>query len=142
MIYNIAHHVLTISCILMISFNLSIVKLFNRFFENIPSIHFISSVLLERFKDFKASTCFCFCFSKAFPKGEYINLPFSIIFLRLEGNISSPVRYSYFYIFPDDNADTFVASVLISYWSFSSPILSSIHGFRDSVSVRKLHACC
>ena len=55
--YNIAHHVLIIFCILMISFNLSIVKVFNRFFENIPSIHFNSSVLSERFRDFKASTC-------------------------------------------------------------------------------------
>ena len=69
------------------------------------------------------------CFSKAFPNGEYINLACSIICLWLEGNISSPVRYSHFSylsIFPDDNGDVFAVSLLISYCSFPSLILSSI----------------
>ena len=39
---------------------------------NIPSIWFNSSILLERFKDFKASTCFFVCLSKAFTRGEYV----------------------------------------------------------------------
>ena len=59
--------VLVTSCNLMISLHLSIIKSFNRFFGNIPSVHFKSSVLLERFRDYKASTRF----SKAFSKGEY-----------------------------------------------------------------------
>ena len=47
----------------MISFTLAVIKLFNRIFENVLSISFDSSVLLERFKDFKAPTCF-----SVFPK--------------------------------------------------------------------------
>ena len=66
------------------------------------------------------------CFSKAFPKGEYADLAYSVIYLLLEGNISSPVRYSYLSIFPEDNADIFAASLLILYYNFSSLILSSI----------------
>ena len=66
------------------------------------------------------------CFSKAFPKGEYENLACSVIYLLLEGNISSPVRYSYLSIFPEDNADIFAASLLILYYNFSSLMLSSI----------------
>ena len=66
------------------------------------------------------------CFSKAFPKGEYANLACSVIYLLLEGNISSPVRYSYLSIFPEDNADIFAASLLILYYNSSSLILSSI----------------
>ena len=65
-------------------------------------------------------------FSKAFPNVEYENLPFSIICLWLEGNISSPVIYSYLSIFPDDNADTFAAFLLMLYYSFSSLIVSSV----------------
>ena len=42
------------------------------------------------------------------------------------GSISSPARYSYLSIFSDDNADIFAASLLISYCSFLSLILSSI----------------
>ena len=66
------------------------------------------------------------CFSKTFPKGEYANLAYSIIYLWLEGNISSPVGYPCVSIFPDDKADIFAASLLISYCRFSSQILSSI----------------
>ena len=50
----------------------------------------------------------------------------SIIWFRLEGNIASPVRYSYLSMLHDDNADIFATSLLISYCSFSSQILSSI----------------
>ena len=62
------------------------------------------------------------CFSKAFPNGKYVNLACSIICLWLEGNISSPVRYSYLSILPQDNTDIFAASLLISYCSFLSLI--------------------
>ena len=79
---------------------------------------FSSLVLLERFRDFKALTCFSVCFSKTFPKGECVNLACSIICLQLEGNISSPVRYLYLSILPDNKADIFVASLLISHCSF------------------------
>ena len=64
---------------------------------------------------FIASICFSVCFSKAFPKREYGDLACSIICLWLTGKISSPVRYSYLSIFPDDNADMFAACLLISY---------------------------
>ena len=57
----------------------------------IPSVFLNSSLLLERFRDFKLSTCFSVCFSKAFPKEEYVNLACSFICLRLKGNVSSPV---------------------------------------------------
>ena len=80
-----------------------------------------------------AFTCFCpwysigfVYFSKALLRGEYVNLACSIILLSSEGNISSPVRYSYLLILPDDRADIFAAPLLISYCIFSSLILSSI----------------
>ena len=66
------------------------------------------------------------CFTKAFLNEEYVNLACSITLLWSGGSISSPVRYSYLSIFPDDNADIFAASLLISYCSFSSLILSSV----------------
>ena len=67
-----------------------------------------------------------FCFSRAFPKEEYTNLACSIICLLLEGNTSSPVRYSYLSVFPEDNVNIFAASLLISHCNFSSLILSLI----------------
>ena len=51
---------------------------------------------------------------------EYANLAYSIICLWLEGNVSSPVRYSYLSILSDNNADIFAASLSISYCSCSS----------------------
>ena len=69
------------------------------------------------FKVFEILTCFLpwslivsICFSKAFPKAEQLSLTFSIICFWLDGNISSPVRYSYLSILPDDMADIFAAS--------------------------------
>ena len=47
-----------------------------------------------------------------------MNLACSIICFWLEGIISWPVRYSYWSILPDDKADIFAASLLISYCSF------------------------
>ena len=75
---------------------------------------------------FPSSSIVFVCFSKAFPKGERINLDCSIICFWLEGNISSPVRYSYLLIFADDKVDILAAYLLISYQSFSSLIWSSI----------------
>ena len=118
--------VLIISCKSTISFHLSQIKSFIRYFGNIPSISFHSSFLLKTSRDFIAPTCFSVCFSRTFPKGEYANLPCSIIYFWLEGNISSPARYSYILIFPDDYADIFVASLLISCCSFSSLILHQL----------------
>ena len=40
--------------------------------------------------------------------------------------MSSPVRYSYLSVTPNDHADIFAASLLISYCNFSSFVLSSI----------------
>ena len=66
------------------------------------------------------------CFSNASTRGEYANLSCSIILPSSGGNISSPARYSYLSILPYDKADIFAASLLISYYSFSSLILSSV----------------
>ena len=66
------------------------------------------------------------CFWKYFPNEKSLNLACSIICIWLEGNVSSPVGYSYLTIFPDDNADIFAASPLMSCYNFSSLILSSI----------------
>ena len=67
-----------------------------------------------------------FVFSNALPSGECVSFACSIILLWSDDNISSPVRYSYLSIFPDGYADIFATSLLISYCSFSSLILSSI----------------
>ena len=84
-------------------------------------------LIFSSFKVFKASTCFIpwylnvfICFSNAFLSGEYAHLAGLIILLWSDGNISSPVRYSYLSILPEDNADVFAASLLISYCKFSS----------------------
>ena len=70
----------------MIFLNLSIIKPFNRFLGNIPLIRFNSFILLERYRNFNASTCFSVFYSKAFPKGEYLKLACSSICLCLESN--------------------------------------------------------
>ena len=54
-----------------------------------------------------------------------MNLASSTIILWSDGRISSPARYLYLLIFPDDNGNIFAASLLILYCSFPSLILSS-----------------
>ena len=84
--------------------------------------YLIANFWVLGFKTFKASTCFFsgssiifFCISKALPRREYVNLAcsitllYSITLLWSEGSSSSPVRYSYWSNFPDDNADIFFA---------------------------------
>ena len=66
------------------------------------------------------------CFSNALPSGQYVNFACSVILLWSDGNISSPVIYSYLSILPGDNADIFTASLLISDYSFRSLTLASI----------------
>ena len=56
-----------------------------------------------------------------------INLACSITLFWSGGNISSPVRYSYISIFPDDSADTFAASLLISSLPLSSIVIISFY---------------
>ena len=65
------------------------------------------------------------CFSNALPSGQYVNFACSVILLWSDGNISSPVIYSYLSILPENNADIFAAALLISYYSFSFLVLSS-----------------
>ena len=60
---------------------------------------------------------FSFVFSKVFPKGEKY-FPCSVSLLWSGGSIYAPIRYSYFPTLPEDNADTFAVSLLISYCSF------------------------
>ena len=103
--------VLIISLKLTVSFNLSRVISFIRFCGNMPSICLNSSFLLEGFRDYIAPNSFSVCFWKTFAKGEYANLACSIICPWLEVKIFLPVRYSYWSIFPDDNADVFAASL-------------------------------
>ena len=80
LIYNLDHFFLIITCNLTISFNFARIKSFIRPCGNIPSIGFSSSFFLEMSREFIAETCFSVCFSKAFPKGEYVNLACSILF--------------------------------------------------------------
>ena len=54
----------------MIFLSLLLIKPFNTFCRNIPSICFNSFILSEIFKSFMALTCSFVCFSKAFPNGE------------------------------------------------------------------------
>ena len=69
----------------------------------------------------------CFClFLKNLPHGEYANLACSITLLWSGGIISSPVRFIYLSNFPQDNADIFAVSLLISFCSFSPLILSPV----------------
>ena len=75
---------------------------------------------------FPCSSTVFVCFSNALLTEEYVNFAYSIILLWSDGNISSPLIYSYLSILPDDNANIFVASQLISHCSFSALILSSI----------------
>ena len=57
---------------------------------------------------------------------KYANWACSIIGLWLEGNISPPVKYSNLSTFQNDKTGIFAASLLTSYFSLSSLILSSI----------------
>ena len=82
------------------------------------------------FKTFKASTCFfpwCsivfICCSKDFPRGEYLNVACYISLLWSRGSISSPARYSYLSLLPDD---IYAPFLLMSYCSFLSLLLSTI----------------
>ena len=65
------------------------------------------------------------CVSNALLRGEYVNFPCSIILLWSNSNILSPVRNSFLSNIPDYRADTFAASLLISFCNFSALILSS-----------------
>ena len=75
---------------------------------------------------FPCSSIFFICFLNVLPSGEYVNLVCSVILPWSDGNIFSPLKYSYLSILPEDNADIFAASLLMSYGSFSSSRLSSI----------------
>ena len=75
---------------------------------------------------FPCSPIVFICFSNALQSGKYVSLACSIILLWSYGNISSPGRYSYLSIWPDDNADIVAASLSISYCSFNFYILSKI----------------
>ena len=66
------------------------------------------------------------CFFKAFLREEYVNLAYFTSLLWSDSNASLPLRYSYLSIFPDQNADTFAAFLLMAYCSFSSLILPSV----------------
>ena len=77
------------------------------------------SVLFKRFYLLFRLIFNCFCFSKAFPKGKYINWTCSTVLLWSKDNISSPVKYLYLSILPSN------AFLLISNYSFSYLILLS-----------------
>ena len=100
-------------------------------FQKISSIYSMSSLFSSDFKAFEVSTCFkplkkFIYFSSALLSEEYINAACSIVLVWSDGIISSPVRNSYWSILPDGNADIFVPSLLISYYTFSPLIFWSI----------------
>ena len=121
------------------NFVIIIFYFFSRFLSKLPS----SFILFSIFKivwspKVKSSSTSAYFFSDLFlinfarffnslSSGEYVNLTF----LLLEGNIDWKVIFFHLYnilkeILSDDNADTFAASLLISYSSFSSLIFLSI----------------
>ena len=67
---------------------------------------------------FPCSSIIFLYFSKAFPKGKYVNLACPIILLWSDDNVSSGVKYLHLSVLPDDKADIFAASLLISYCSY------------------------
>ena len=75
---------------------------------------------------FPYSSIVIICFSNVLPRGEYVNLACSIILLWSNENVLWPIRYSYLSFFLDENANIFAASLLITYCSFSSLVLSWI----------------
>ena len=89
-------------------------------------------------RTFKVSTCFSVCFPTVVPNRDYANLACSIICLWLEGNISSPARYWYLSVFPENNAYIFSACLLIPYCYFSCLILSSIPITNFNILSRRL----
>ena len=95
----------------LVSFSSFVIPLFCKSFGKIPSIYF---GLIWCSTGFTASTC-VFYWS-------------SIVFIGFSkaGNIYSPVRYSYLSILLDDDDDIFAVSLLISYCSLLSLILSIV----------------
>ena len=73
----------------LISVNLLGIKSFSIFCGNILWTCFDSSILAETIKNFQASICFSVSFSKGVPTKEYVNLAYSIVFIDLQGIISS-----------------------------------------------------
>ena len=103
-----------INFIVSLSFSEKVLQLFL-----VPDFLLVWKLLMLRlvlFLDLQSFFCL-FCFLNALPSGEYVNLACSIILLWSEGSISSHLKYSYYSILPDDNADIFAASLLISYCS-------------------------
>ena len=67
------------------------------------------------------------CLYLLFPWYSIVFIYFLEAFPQVKSvNLVSTVRYTYLSILPDDYADIFAASLLISYCGFSSLILSSI----------------
>ena len=67
------------------------------------------------------SICLGFNILRSFP-----NLDCSVTVFWSEGNICYLVRYSYLWIFPENNADIFAAAPLRSHSNISTLIVSSI----------------
>ena len=95
------------------------------FFRNCIEFNCFHALQLLLFGFHIGPHLFLFDFSKLFLK-EYVNAAYFTTLLSSDSHISSPVRYSYLSLFPDQNPDTFDASLLISYCSFPSQTLSSI----------------
>ena len=119
------------NCLCLIWSNSFLILSFCSSFGNMPSINFGFCCYFAGYKTFKASTvsssltfnCLNFVFETLF-NGEYANSVCCINWLWSVGNISSPVRYSYLAIFPDDNVNIFAATLLLLHNRFSSLIFS------------------
>ena len=110
-----------IFCKLMIYSNITQIK--SSDFVNMYSQFVLIHIFYQKGLDtLKLQLVFLFAF---LPKGEYANLACSIISLRLEGNISSRMRYSYLLVFPPDNA--FYFSIKIKLQFFISNLITDGH---------------
>ena len=76
---------------------------------------------------------FCVCFSTR----RTCRLTCSIIWT--DGNVYSSVKYSYSSILIHENADIFAAALLISHYSFSAKIVSSVVVITFSILSKTMH---
>ena len=76
---------------------------------------------------------FCECFSTR----RTCRLTCSIIWT--DGNVYSSVKYSYSSILIHENADIFAAALLISHYSFSAKIVSSVVVITFSILSKTMH---
>ena len=95
-------------------------------------------------QDCKVSACsicwsrfFFYLFCECFSTRRTCRLTCSII--CTDGNVYSSVKYSYSSILIHENADIFAAALLISHYSFSAKIVSSVVVITFSILSKTMH---